>query len=247
MSFLLLALFMVFLMFLLVAFYRFGVTSEAGGDACQPDEVLTALQWEVKGTYASGRFDGRHRDRNIEIHIQAGHYRIAIEGTPEAGDLEGAEALRHIEALSRSPEGLKLEAVPDWGAIVRVFHAHPFRFEGGRLLSTATFGGGVLGTHEEAIRLRRLIERLIEVTKVAQVALSLRAKLHQDTRCPYCHDAFDAAVPDTQCPKCSARHHVDCFAEHGQCAVFACSAPVPQALRDLAGPGKASGGSIRSV
>ena len=39
--------------------------------------------------------------------------------------------------------------------------------------STAAFGGGVLGPHAEAGRLKRLLDRLVEVTKVAQVALSL--------------------------------------------------------------------------
>lgn len=250
MSFLLLLLVTVAFFIFVISVYKvsIGFGSDGTGAACEPDAVLSALQWEVKGTFAAGRFEGMHRDRKVEIRIQGGHYRIAIEGTPELGDLEGREALARMELLARSPDALKLAAIPDWQAILRVFHANPFRFEGGRLISTAAFGGGVLGPHEEATRLKRLLDRLVEVTAVAQFALSLRARVATDTRCPYCHGDFEGGLLQiTGCPKCGARHHVDCFVEHGKCAVFACSAQVPQGLRDLSGPGKPQGGSIRSV
>lgn len=230
------------LVFLAVARAWLG-RDEEGGRACSPPDVLHALQWEVQGKVQDGRFSGHHKDRALTIEVSGSSYVIEIEGIPAAGDLTGSEALALIEEQT-SRVGAVPE-IPDWDAIVRIFHAHPIRFVKGRLVCTADFGGGVLGSVEEAKRLKRLLDRLVEVTHIAQIALSLRSRRSPDAKCPYCHAQFPDRLQTTECPKCGALHHVECFLEHGKCAVFACSARITTPLRDLSGPGKEERGSIR--
>lgn len=38
------------------------------------------------------------------------------------------------------------------------------------------------------------------------------------SRCPYCHDSLDALMGINACAGCGARHHRECFSEHGACA-----------------------------
>jgi hypothetical protein len=212
---------------------------ESRAGACTPLEVLSALRWELPGGTLDGtRFTGRYKDRAIAVSIMGSHYEVELEGIPSGIDLEAKDALTRLE---ESPETANRS---DWQAIVRVFHSHSIRFANGRLVARTEFGGGVIGPHEEAIRLRRLLDKLVEVTEVARLALSLRSRGSAETRCPYCHDDFVGRAQTTECPKCGALHHVDCFTEHGKCAVFACSTRAPQALRDLSGPEKGREGSI---
>src|SRR5271156_6607696 len=74
--------------------------------ACSPNDVLAALAWEGHGKVEGGRFEGRHRDRNVTIQVRGGHYEIAIEGEPSAGTLTGDEALAAIREAARTVEGL---------------------------------------------------------------------------------------------------------------------------------------------
>ncbi len=232
-------LFVVILLVLAAALRRLYVRPESGATACTPLEVLSALRWEIPGGLLEGtRFTGRYKDRAVAISLAGAHYEVEIEGIPSGIDLEAKEALTRLE---ESPETANR---PDWQAIVRVFHSHSIRFTNGRLIARTEFGGGVIGPHEEAIRLRRLLDKLVEVTEAARLAFSLRSRGSADTRCPYCHGDFVGRAQTTECPKCGALHHVDCFTEHGKCAVFACSTRAPQALRDLSGPEKGREGSI---
>lgn len=44
-----------------------------------------------------------------------------------------------------------------------------------------------------------------------------------DTRvCPFCRAAFEQDEPTRACARCGARHHRECVADHGGCAVFGC-------------------------
>ena len=42
------------------------------------------------------------------------------------------------------------------------------------------------------------------------------------TLCPFCHAALLDSEPACACGACGARHHRECYAIHGRCAVFAC-------------------------
>lgn len=68
-----------------------------------------------------------------------------------------------------------------------------------------------------------LSDRVLVLEKVAPV--SVRADVPHgegSERCPYCHDAMAAGACVVRCDRCNARHHVECYQEHGRCAVFAC-------------------------
>jgi hypothetical protein len=208
--------------------------------ACTPLEALEALRWEIPGTLEGGRFECRFKDRALVVSVERGHYRIEVEGVPQAGDLEGKDAVSMLEEIARSGDRRLLDRFPDWQAILQVFRAHRLRFAEGRLEAMADFGGSVLGPSDEAARLKRLLERLIDATRIADLVLSLRTREAVHTRCPYCHEDFgsEGAEALVQCAKCGARHHAECFQEFGKCAVFACSARITEPLRDLAGPEK---------
>jgi hypothetical protein len=44
------------------------------------------------------------------------------------------------------------------------------------------------------------------------------------SNCPYCRFAFKEGVDIVECGVCSARHHQDCWADNGGCAVMGCAA-----------------------
>jgi GntR family transcriptional regulator len=41
--------------------------------------------------------------------------------------------------------------------------------------------------------------------------------------CPFCRAGFLPGEPAARCGRCGARHHRECYAVHGRCAVFACA------------------------
>jgi hypothetical protein len=201
--------------------WRFLDNRERTAGACSTREAIAALAWEIPGSANGDVFEGTHRGRRVTVRARGTKYEIVIEGEPSAGTLTGPEALAAIRHAARTPEGLA--AMPDWQALVHVFDAHPIRFEKGSLRAVASAGGGVLGSRDEAQRLKRLLDRLVEVTRIAHLALSLRTRAGSEARCPYCHDDFETRQRTIECPRCGVKHHEECYQEFGRCSVFACA------------------------
>lgn len=42
--------------------------------------------------------------------------------------------------------------------------------------------------------------------------------MNSPSRCPYCHDSLDSLNEINACAGCGARHHSECFSDHGACA-----------------------------
>lgn len=46
-----------------------------------------------------------------------------------------------------------------------------------------------------------------------------------DIRCAYCKEKFAEGEIASECCRCGAFHHYDCFCEFHRCAVFGCGSP----------------------
>ncbi|MCA8925909.1 MAG: hypothetical protein KDD82_29145 [Planctomycetes bacterium] len=70
-----------------------------------------------------------------------------------------------------------------------------------------------------------LVEHALELAR-APSRLGLRAVTREHERgCPYCHQPLADLIehPTLRCTGCDSVSHVECWKEHGGCAVFACS------------------------
>ncbi|MCO5169573.1 MAG: hypothetical protein M9894_24800 [Planctomycetes bacterium] len=55
-----------------------------------------------------------------------------------------------------------------------------------------------------------------------------RARPSPDWRCPFCHEAFEAAPGErVRCRACGTRHHATCWLEHRGCSVHGCGTVDP--------------------
>lgn len=71
-----------------------------------------------------------------------------------------------------------------------------------------------------------LADRVVALERSAPLAIRCNPAETADgeLRCPYCHDELGAAAT-TRCSRCEARHHAECYTDHGRCAVFGCGQP----------------------
>ncbi len=177
-----------------------------------PFETIVALAGRIPGaTLIGSTLTGFYEGRGIQIVLAEDAYEISIEGVPVAFGLEGADALARIDSAARTME--LADRHPEWVELRRALG--PIRFEHGRLVATA---------HPEpgAVHLRRLVDLLVDSTRLVRRRLVKRLRVTR-TRCPYCHDGVGAESLSRGCPRCGARHHLECYTEHGRCAVYACS------------------------
>jgi hypothetical protein len=63
---------------------------------------------------------------------------------------------------------------------------------------------------------------LVRVERPAPLAPA-RPRPSSNERCPYCHEAFDAAEILARCHSCQTRHHLECWSEHARCSVHGCA------------------------
>jgi hypothetical protein len=107
---------------------------------------------------------------------------------------------------------------PEWALLLR--NVGPIRFENGRLVATSS------RRRSGELDLRQLLDRLVDSTRLVRRTLVKRLRVTR-TRCPYCHDGVGAESLSRGCPRCGARHHLECYLEHGRCAVYACGRLAP--------------------
>ncbi len=101
----------------------------------------------------------------------------------------------------------------------------------GRVFATTPSLAGSLGAEIEAERLVRIAHRIVELTPEVEELLMVRGRSDEGAKCPYCHDAV--AEAPVECRGCRSPHHLECFAEHGGCAIFGCGSMRVPARRSL--------------
>ncbi len=173
-----------------------------------------ALSWAALST--SGHALGRSvylrvAGRNVTVELEASSspsFTILVETPPSA---------RHEPALEAQLRCLGVER-----ACTTTSHV---------VVKTRSLAHN-LGPESEGERLVKIARRVVELMPVVEELLHVKGRSDGAAKCPYCHDtvAEEAAV---ECRGCGAAHHLECFAEHGGCAIFGCGSVRAPAHRGL--------------
>jgi hypothetical protein len=118
-----------------------------------------------------------------------------------------------------SPSPEQLDAIR---RVLRVRGVKDFRLEEGWAVATTPSLAAGIGATSEAERLLTIVERIVALTPGFEEALSVKPLEIDRTRCPYCHDELTRGETHAFCTKCGSAHHVECYADHGRCAIFGC-------------------------
>jgi len=130
-----------------------------------------------------------------------------------------ARGARFVLRIPASPCPEELDTIR---RVLRTRGVDNLRIDGEHLVVTTPSLAAGIGATSEAERLLYIIERVVALTPDIEDVLSVRPLEIERTRCPYCHDELTRGETHAFCTKCGSAHHVECYADHGRCAIFGC-------------------------
>ncbi|HZU97848.1 MAG TPA: RING finger protein [Planctomycetota bacterium] len=183
--------------------------------------VFFALRWNVRlpGSVFS---TVPSRAREV-IHILARNgaegpdgLRLAVRGREAILVPKGGVFVLRVPA---SPSAEQLDAIR---RVLRTRGLKDFHLEEGWVVARTPSLAAGIGVRSEAERLLTIVERIVALTPAFEEALSVKPLEIERRRCPYCHDELTRGETHAFCTKCGSAHHVECYADHGRCAIFGC-------------------------
>jgi hypothetical protein len=232
-----------------------GLLSEWGRRAgVRRAAVFAALGRETPGTVDRQVFSTVVRESPVRIEVGfallgAPVYTIHVaapRGAPLDVRLGGVREIVELARVARIAAAKDAALGPladslmsftsDWRALFRGHAVESVQFLRGEVVALAGFGASSRSLDDEARRVLELIDRLVTLTGTIGRVLELKARAAASSRCPYCHDEVpqgEGIAATTDCKDCGTRHHAECFAEHGRCAVYGCG-PRPRGVRSRA-------------